>query len=485
MPKVVPDLVYTNSNLLVSVEETELNCFTNVLIIFRKRTMHNQIFRAINSSTFGIVIHSNVTRLQLLDVLRKHFTHINRIGLCFANPIHNDEDVPLFLDGAQLFLKNEFVPYSKNVDFMIQIIKEFNIGTIDVLSPKTLNYNDYVNYYTLLINETEVCVGAYNNHHWQIQTQPNKSGKREIAMKIDIEDIYFKKNTGYYKYVYKVPRHGNTGKNPTGFAVDNRDNIYVNNSRENSISKITPDGNSVIFSTTGDSPLGIAIDSKGNIYTTNENNDTISKVTPDGISSIFINTGRKPLGIIVDPQDNIYVTNSKSHTVTKVTTDGTSHTIQIMGQSPGGILYNRDGTVFTANNNSHNITRIMPDGTCNIARTNILYPGHMVVDSNNNLYITSINSKSVYRINPNGETNAIKLHYYPIALAVDKSDNIYITVYNNKYIYIIRDKTPYIADIFGSIHGYAGYVYVDRQNNIYVTDITNNWLHKDVIYLEE
>ena len=30
MPKVIPDLVYTNSNLMLSVEEIELNSFTNV-----------------------------------------------------------------------------------------------------------------------------------------------------------------------------------------------------------------------------------------------------------------------------------------------------------------------------------------------------------------------------------------------------------------------------------------------------------------------
>ena len=119
MVKIIPDLVHTKINC--ESHETPVNHFTNVLIILRKGTLYEHIFQTENSSTFSIIVPYTTKKCQLLKVLKQHFTHINRIGICFSSPIQTD-DVPLFLDKDPLFLKNECNPYSNNVQIMIDII---------------------------------------------------------------------------------------------------------------------------------------------------------------------------------------------------------------------------------------------------------------------------------------------------------------------------------------------------------------------------
>ena len=62
-----------------------------------------------------------------------------------------------------------------------------------------------------------------------------------------------------------------------------------------------------IFGTTGSDPRGIALDAVGNVYTANLNSDNVSKITPDGTSIILGTTGYRPRGITVDADGNVYV----------------------------------------------------------------------------------------------------------------------------------------------------------------------------------
>ena len=85
------------------------------------------------------------------------------------------------------------------------------------------------------------------------------------------------------------------------------------------MSKITPDGTSIILGTTGSGPYGIALDADGNVYTANTFSDNVSKITPAGISSILGTTGSYPYGIALDAAGNIYTPNGGSNNVSKIT----------------------------------------------------------------------------------------------------------------------------------------------------------------------
>ena len=101
-------------------------------------------------------------KTDLLAILKTTFTSIERIGFVFSSS--NSGNSKLFLDGELFFTSKEDAgSYSKNVEFIISVIKEFQIKNIDYLACDTLNYSNWVNYYDILTKETGIIVGASND----------------------------------------------------------------------------------------------------------------------------------------------------------------------------------------------------------------------------------------------------------------------------------------------------------------------------------
>ncbi len=140
---------------------------------------------------------------------------------------------------------------------------------------------------------------------------------------------------------------------PTGIVSDSKGNIYVadtNNHQIRIISKgqvWTFAGNSKNASTGGFKdgkgtsasfafPTGLAIDRFDNIYVADTNNHAIRKITPQGVVTTLAGTGTPgsangagtqasftyPSGLSVDFYGNIYVTEFQGHRVRKIDTSG-------------------------------------------------------------------------------------------------------------------------------------------------------------------
>jgi ribosomal protein S11 len=130
---------------------------------------------------------------------------------------------------------------------------------------------------------------------------------------------------------------------PYGVAVDTKGNVYVADTGNNTIRLLTPSGSDWISSTiagtagaTGSadgtngaisfhSPQGIAVDAAGNLYVGDTGNDTIRKLTPSGANWVSSTIGGaagipgsangigsaarfySPWGVAVDGAGNVYV----------------------------------------------------------------------------------------------------------------------------------------------------------------------------------
>ena len=184
---------------------------------------------------------------------------------------------------------------------------------------------------------------------------------------------------------------------PFGIAIDAEDNLYVADARNNCIRKVTPDENVITVAglcgpvnTEGNAngsrnvarfyrPEGIAIDSSGTLYVADSGNHCIRKVTRDGNVSTFAGICENgppsefnaPSGLAIDAEDNLYVADTYHSRIVKLTLNGT--VIPIAGGQAGfadgnageakfyyprGIATDAAGNLYVADTANHRIRKI-------------------------------------------------------------------------------------------------------------------------------
>ncbi len=156
---------------------------------------------------------------------------------------------------------------------------------------------------------------------------------------------------------------------PSSIAVDGQGNVYVADVLNNKIRKITPNG---MVSTLAGSSLGsddgtgtnakfkypeaVAVDANGFVYVTDTGNNRIRKITPNGevttiagsaISGYGEGTGvnarfNTPAGINVDSDGNVYVSDLGNYAIRKITPEGVVSTLA------GGSKGIKDGAGYEA-----------------------------------------------------------------------------------------------------------------------------------------
>jgi len=185
---------------------------------------------------------------------------------------------------------------------------------------------------------------------------------------------------------------------PTGIAVDVSGNMYVADYYNHKIRKISPAGVvSTLAGSTGGSadgtgttaqfnyPQGVAVDASGNVYVADSYNNKIRKITPAGVVSTLAGSNAGyvdgtgtvakfyyPQGVAVDVSGNMYVADTYNHKIRKITsagvvttvagnldayTDGTGTTAQF--NYPSGVAVdNALGNLYVADYSNHKIRKI-------------------------------------------------------------------------------------------------------------------------------
>jgi sugar lactone lactonase YvrE len=295
---------------------------------------------------------------------------------------------------------------------------------------------------------------------------------------------------------------------PTGIAIAASGNMYIADSQNHCIRKITASGYVTTFAGSGvagflngtadvaqfNIPYSIAVDASENIYVTESTSYAVRKITQAGVVSTL--AGKEttsgfldaqgtnalfagPKGLTVDSSGNIYVADANNNRIRKITSSGTVTTFA--GDGTAGFL-DGQGTAAKFNN---------PIGVA-VTGSGVIY----VSDALNNriraisgtgLVSTFAGSGATGLVN--GQGTAAQFNT-PRALTVDSSGNIYLVDYNNNRIRKITNTgavtTLSGTGAFGAVNGvgtvatfkYPEGIAVDASGNSFVADVTNNSIRK-------
>lgn len=299
---------------------------------------------------------------------------------------------------------------------------------------------------------------------------------------------------------------------PAGAAVDTGGNVYIADEQNDVIRKITPLGDVSTFAGTAgvagtndangtaakfNRPLGVALDKGGNLYVADTQNHTIRKITPDGTVTTLAGLAgtagtsdgvgtdalfNTPFGVAVDTQTNVYVADTFNHAIRKIT--------------PAGVVSTLAGTISVSGTN---------DGTGSAA--NFSFPEGVAVDPDGNVFVTDDANSSIRKITPGGVvttfagvtaspgnsdgTGSGARFNFPFGLAIDANRNLYVT---DNASHTIRKITPGgvvttlggLPGVFGNIDGTGDTsrlsspqgIAVDADGNLYVSDKGNQAIRK-------
>jgi sugar lactone lactonase YvrE len=245
-----------------------------------------------------------------------------------------------------------------------------------------------------------------------------------------------------------------------GMDIDSNSNIYLAG-YDSRIYKITS-GVVSILAGSGDTgytdetgtnasfsyPSDVAVDSAGNVYVADSGNGYIRKVTSDGVvSTLADNMGGSayfdyPQGVAVDSNGNVYV--AISNAIIQLTPAGVLTTINSSVSGPTGIAVDSNGMVYVADTNNHRILKIDTStgltttlagsgasGYANGTGSSALfsYPSDVDVDSNGNVFVADSGNNRIRKITPNGVVTTVSANASlnaPRGVAVDSSNNVYL-----------------------------------------------------------
>lgn len=294
---------------------------------------------------------------------------------------------------------------------------------------------------------------------------------------------------------------------PSGVDVDASGTLYIADTANHTIRKISGAGNvsllagaaGVTGSVNGPGgaarfryPDGLAVDGAGNVYVADTDNHTIRKITAAGVVATLAGSAggfgstngagaiarfSSPRGVAVDRFGNVYVADAGNHLIRKITSDGTTTTLAgsagIFGSVDGNgtaarfaqpcdVAVDAAGNVYVADYDNSIIRKIssagavttlagvggsegMADGKGSVAR--FRHPYRVAVDGGGFVYVTDVGHPAVRRISPEGVVTTLAggagnegvadgrgfsaQFLQPLGIAVDGQGTVYVTDSNN------------------------------------------------------
>ena len=297
---------------------------------------------------------------------------------------------------------------------------------------------------------------------------------------------------------------------PAGVALDSGGNVYVADTANHTIRKITPSGavatlagqagiagsNDGSGSAQFNHPTGLAVDTAGNIYVADTDNDTIRKVTRSGsVTTLAGQAGvagsvdgpgaaarfNGPSGIVVDSSGTIFVSDTLNHTIRQITaagqvttiagTAGASGAVDAAGSSarfygPQGIALDGAGDLFIADTDNDAVRKLVIAGgmVSTVAgqigivgsadgprhQATFQYPSDVGLDTAGNIYVADTDNHTVRKVSVSGVVSTLAgtagiagsgdgvgttaRFNYPTGLAVDSGGAVFVADTDNDLI---------------------------------------------------
>ncbi|MGZ3874336.1 MAG: NHL domain-containing protein, partial [Mucilaginibacter sp.] len=175
---------------------------------------------------------------------------------------------------------------------------------------------------------------------------------------------------------------------PYGIAADANDNLYAADPVNNLVWKIDPSGNVTVFAggTLGSAdgqgtaarfnhPSGVTIDNFGIIYVTDSGNQSIRKITPAGTVTTVATGLNYPVGLVVNAQGTIFVVNQGDNQVKTVSLSGLVSTLaggtQAGFNDPESITMDQHGNLYITDSDNNLIKKVTPSGIVTTLAGNI------------------------------------------------------------------------------------------------------------------
>jgi sugar lactone lactonase YvrE len=241
---------------------------------------------------------------------------------------------------------------------------------------------------------------------------------------------------------------------PYGVAVDGSANVYVADTYNHLIRRITPQGDVTTLAGSGNAaftdgkgasasfnvPRGVAADGGGNVYVADTFNHRIRRITPQRDVTTLAGSGNNaftdgqgasasfdsPRGVAADGGGNVYVADTFNRRIRRITPQGDVTTLAGSGNAafadgkgasasfnvPRGVAVDGGGNVYVADTYNHRIRRITPQGDVTTlagsgnqgfadgkgASASFNVPEGMAVDGGGNIYVGDTNNHRIRKI---------------------------------------------------------------------------------------
>lgn len=278
------------------------------------------------------------------------------------------------------------------------------------------------------------------------------------------------------------------------------------------------------------SPNGVAVDSQGNIFIADTGNNAVRKVSPEGVMTTLAGTGEAgfsngaaagatfnvPIAVAVDASGNVFVSEQGNGAIRKIAANGTVSTLFALSaavgspdvNAPSSLAADAAGTVYFVYRNlvrkvdAAGVVSTVVTGFTgpNRAPGDVVSPYRVALDPEGNLYISGL--EFIVKITPGGVRTDV---YAPVAgtgstpgfkpgsLAVDAGGTVYAT--SSSYVDFYRlwkitaqggaiplagDTVAGARDGTGSSARFSSLsdIAIDASGNILVADYWNNAIRK-------